>query len=161
MNITNNTDNTDFETTHSSYIFRAFLITFCVICCCCVSICCMTCGIPCAIAKCLSDCVSNCLHIMSSLFSKISNISRIPKVLRKSKTRPTFQKYNKQRCLKSLCKRAPIYPAEIFSESCSICLEEFNNTVTSTRCKHLFHLTCMEKYIKKGGIVCPICRRVL
>lgn len=46
---------------------------------------------------------------------------------------------------------------------CSICLEDIQpkqETEVDT-CKHIFHRTCMVKWLEKNNITCPYCRHVL
>jgi hypothetical protein len=40
---------------------------------------------------------------------------------------------------------------------CSICLEEFNDPVT-TNCRHQFCRTCLYEWFEKGKRDCPMCR---
>ena len=40
--------------------------------------------------------------------------------------------------------------------SCAICLEDLKHNLIITPCKHQFHRTCLEKWIKNS---CPLCRR--
>ena len=42
---------------------------------------------------------------------------------------------------------------------CTICLEEFNNDeeIIKLKCNHLFHLKCIDDWIKKNQS-CPLCR---
>ena len=48
-----------------------------------------------------------------------------------------------------------------YDEKCSICLTDmmYNNTVTLPYCRHRFCKICLDKYIKEGNIICPICRQ--
>ena len=45
-------------------------------------------------------------------------------------------------------------------EECCICMEAYNNkdSIISLPCKHLFCLTCMQKWTQKQ-LTCPYCRR--
>lgn len=48
-------------------------------------------------------------------------------------------------------------------EICAMCLEDFKGClgdVERTKCGHLFHMSCMEKYIGHD-VCCPICRKTL
>lgn len=42
-------------------------------------------------------------------------------------------------------------------KDCIICLEEINNSMIKTSCKHVFHVKCLEEW-KKRCITCPVCR---
>lgn len=41
---------------------------------------------------------------------------------------------------------------------CAICLEEINNDIHITACKHVFHETCIEQIETP---ICPLCRQDL
>ena len=49
------------------------------------------------------------------------------------------------------------------NESCAICLGEFADNkdakIAEVKCtgKHIFHVACLEEWIKKNDI-CPLCR---
>ena len=44
-------------------------------------------------------------------------------------------------------------------EKCSICLEEISGDISITKCNHIFHYTCLSKYINNCEKTdCPICR---
>lgn len=46
-------------------------------------------------------------------------------------------------------------------ESCAICLEEYVNgdrVRVLPRCKHMFHKSCIEKWLQVPSLQCPICR---
>lgn len=48
-------------------------------------------------------------------------------------------------------------------EICAMCLEDFKGClgdVEKTKCGHVFHMSCMEKYISHD-VCCPICRKTL
>ncbi|CAD8055863.1 unnamed protein product [Paramecium sonneborni] len=47
-------------------------------------------------------------------------------------------------------------------QSCSICLEPFkpDSIVRMTYCEHIFHVTCLQNWMKKNKI-CPLCRAAL
>ncbi|CAD8060047.1 unnamed protein product [Paramecium sonneborni] len=59
----------------------------------------------------------------------------------------------------SVTDRLPQSKAET---TCSICLETFksNSLVRMTYCEHIFHLRCLEQWMKKNK-VCPLCRSAL
>ena len=40
---------------------------------------------------------------------------------------------------------------------CSICLEEMNSDMLTTRCLHKFHKTCLDQSIR-FSVNCPLCR---
>ncbi len=46
--------------------------------------------------------------------------------------------------------------------SCAICLEDFDkdDEIKMLNCKHYFHKTCLEDWLKKNG-TCPYCRRAI
>tara|TARA_B110000285_G_C15013863_1_gene557918 strand:- start:223 stop:732 length:510 start_codon:yes stop_codon:yes gene_type:complete len=44
-------------------------------------------------------------------------------------------------------------------DTCSICLDEINNTVTD--CNHSFCKGCIDEWFKKGRKDCPMCRSVI
>jgi RING-H2 zinc finger protein RHA1 len=49
-------------------------------------------------------------------------------------------------------------------EMCSICLVEFEREdVVSqlSRCRHVFHLHCIERWIERNHFTCPLCRSSL
>lgn len=47
---------------------------------------------------------------------------------------------------------------------CSICLEQYVNStneeakVSKVQCGHYFHNNCIEKWMSKNNLTCPICR---
>jgi hypothetical protein len=44
--------------------------------------------------------------------------------------------------------------------SCSICLSDKNEKVTTTTCNHNFHKHCLDEWLKTNN-TCPYCRSVL
>jgi hypothetical protein len=52
--------------------------------------------------------------------------------------------------------------AEDFSESCAVCLAEFDNGDVMRRlpCKHLFHMNCIDKWLQKNKR-CPLCMHAI
>lgn len=49
-------------------------------------------------------------------------------------------------------------------EVCSICLVELDNDDAVSqiqKCKHVFHMNCIEKWMERGRFTCPLCRSVL
>ncbi|KAB2091329.1 hypothetical protein E1A91_A03G186900v1 [Gossypium mustelinum] len=49
-------------------------------------------------------------------------------------------------------------------EVCSICLVEFDNDDAVSqiqKCKHVFHMNCIEKWMERCHFTCPLCRSVL
>lgn len=44
--------------------------------------------------------------------------------------------------------------------ACSICLSDYevNDTCAETKCNHLFHRVCLEKWIEQRQFNCPSCR---
>ncbi|KAF8119023.1 hypothetical protein N665_0001s0079 [Sinapis alba] len=46
---------------------------------------------------------------------------------------------------------------------CSVCLSNFeeDSDVNKLKCGHLFHKTCLEKWIDYWNITCPLCRTPL
>ncbi|KAF3660435.1 putative kinesin-4-like [Capsicum annuum] len=48
--------------------------------------------------------------------------------------------------------------------SCSICLMEYekDNVVCELpRCKHVFHMECIEGWVERSQFTCPLCRSLL
>lgn len=43
-------------------------------------------------------------------------------------------------------------------DTCSICLNEFDELKTVTNCNHTFHENCIKKWTENGGNNCPLCR---
>lgn len=45
-------------------------------------------------------------------------------------------------------------------EVCAICLEDYKDgeILKSLPCQHEFHLGCVESWLKKGGLFCPVCK---
>ncbi|CAN7012078.1 probable E3 ubiquitin-protein ligase XERICO [Brassica rapa] len=56
----------------------------------------------------------------------------------------------------SLCKKQE-------DNECSVCLTKFEegSEVNKLKCGHLFHKTCVEKWIDYWNITCPLCRTPL
>ncbi|CAH8382845.1 unnamed protein product [Eruca vesicaria subsp. sativa] len=56
----------------------------------------------------------------------------------------------------SLCKKQE-------DSECSVCLSKFeeDSEVNKLNCGHLFHKTCLEKWIDYWNITCPLCRTPL
>ena len=54
------------------------------------------------------------------------------------------------------CDNKLIYKNE---KICSICLENilYKNDIIKTKCNHIFHTKCIEKWLSKQN-TCPICR---
>ncbi|KAK4378879.1 hypothetical protein RND71_000741 [Anisodus tanguticus] len=49
-------------------------------------------------------------------------------------------------------------------ESCSICLMEYekeNVVCELPRCKHVFHMECIERWVERSQFTCPLCRSLL
>ncbi|CDY27877.1 BnaA07g04670D [Brassica napus] len=46
---------------------------------------------------------------------------------------------------------------------CSVCLSNFeeDSEINKLKCGHLFHKTCLEKWIDYWNITCPLCRTPL
>lgn len=60
------------------------------------------------------------------------------------------------------------FPEIIFTESssehnseCNICMEEYvqGDRLTKLDCKHVFHTTCIENWLCKERVTCPVCRK--
>ena len=50
------------------------------------------------------------------------------------------------------------YPHDDKTEHCSICMRLFNNTsVRVLTCEHMFHVECIDEWIKRSE-TCPLCR---
>ena len=43
------------------------------------------------------------------------------------------------------------------SDSCSICMEELTKNTVITKCGHVFHIDCLNKWLSKN-YSCPVCR---
>lgn len=49
-----------------------------------------------------------------------------------------------------------------FQTDCPICLEDFENNVTQVRelpCKHIYHLDCIDPFLKTRSSLCPLCKK--
>lgn len=48
-------------------------------------------------------------------------------------------------------------------EECSICLADFkpNSDVNRLSCGHVFHCSCLEKWLKYWNTTCPLCRNYM
>ncbi|CAN8270582.1 unnamed protein product [Cochlearia groenlandica] len=57
----------------------------------------------------------------------------------------------------SLCKKLEE------DNECSVCLSRFqgDSEINKLKCGHLFHKTCLEKWIDYWNITCPLCRTPL
>ncbi|KAK6142368.1 hypothetical protein DH2020_022716 [Rehmannia glutinosa] len=53
-----------------------------------------------------------------------------------------------------------IFIRDRLAQECSICLSEFeqNAVVNRLSCGHVFHKTCLEKWLNYWNITCPLCR---
>lgn len=51
-------------------------------------------------------------------------------------------------------------PTTEIGDECSICLESFReeDRVTVIRCNHYFHTECINPWLKKYCLMCPICK---
>jgi hypothetical protein len=53
-------------------------------------------------------------------------------------------------------------PEKYRNEKCVICLVEFSETKKSfrqlTKCEHVYHKNCIDKWVLEGNLNCPICR---
>ena len=45
-------------------------------------------------------------------------------------------------------------------DMCSICMDNYtdDDSIFQTTCSHIFHLTCLDRWIQTGAISCPLCR---
>ena len=58
---------------------------------------------------------------------------------------------------------------KIFNETCTICIEDFENDilltpVTTLKCKHMYHTECLLKYLyhcDNTARKCPTCRKTI
>jgi len=48
-------------------------------------------------------------------------------------------------------------------EDCSICIDEIESEtiIKFIKCKHIFHIDCLSKWIVKGNNKCPLCRSTI
>lgn len=57
----------------------------------------------------------------------------------------------------------PIHNASgYFQTDCPICLEDFEDNVTQVRelpCKHIYHLDCIDPFLKTRSSLCPLCKK--
>lgn len=46
-------------------------------------------------------------------------------------------------------------------EECTICLDTLKKgeAIKTLPCKHMFHQSCIDEWLKQGKAVCPMCRR--
>lgn len=52
--------------------------------------------------------------------------------------------------------------AGYFQTDCPICLEDFETSVTQVRelpCKHIYHLECIDPFLKTRSSLCPLCKK--
>lgn len=62
------------------------------------------------------------------------------------------------------CRSRRVNNGEEVDESCSICLAEFDKEdVVSkvSKCGHIFHMECIERWINSDHFTCPLCRSFL
>lgn len=62
-----------------------------------------------------------------------------------------------------------MFPETIFSEKCddlqntqcNICMEDYvtGDTLTTLHCKHVFHKSCIQNWLCKERVTCPVCRK--
>ena len=50
---------------------------------------------------------------------------------------------------------------QILGDICAICQDEFQEGYFKRvlKCEHTFHKKCVDKWLKKGNIRCPMCRK--
>lgn len=73
------------------------------------------------------------------------------------------------------CLRCVYYDKELVKESnksvrcyqhltsddeCSICFDKLTNSIIETKCKHIFHKCCLQKWLKNNNS-CPCCRNII
>lgn len=48
-------------------------------------------------------------------------------------------------------------------QECSVCLMEFkpSEEINRLSCGHVFHKTCLEKWLKYWNVTCPLCRNTM
>jgi len=68
-------------------------------------------------------------------------------------TQEEFNKFNKIRVSND--------NYEKYNKQCNICIEDYkiNDFVIELPCKHLFHKECIENWLCKEKISCPVCRK--
>lgn len=52
---------------------------------------------------------------------------------------------------------------EHLEQECSVCLIEFapDAEINQLSCGHVFHATCLEKWLKYWNVTCPLCRNYM
>ncbi|KAH8510136.1 hypothetical protein H0E87_007889 [Populus deltoides] len=72
---------------------------------------------------------------------------------------PVFsRRRSQQRRLLVACRFEKVQKKDV---SCSICLVELEkeDAVSQlSRCMHVFHMDCIDKWIQRGHFTCPLCR---
>jgi hypothetical protein len=55
---------------------------------------------------------------------------------------------------------APLSNVKKEEKTCMVCLETFNqgDRVRGLRCIHIFHVDCIDKWLKERSGICPCCR---
>ncbi|KAL3849108.1 hypothetical protein ACJIZ3_010990 [Penstemon smallii] len=53
-----------------------------------------------------------------------------------------------------------VFISDCFENECPICLAEFepNSEINYLSCGHIFHTSCVEKWLKYWNTTCPLCR---
>jgi len=99
---------------------------------------------------------SNIIELFTKLNLIFSSISDKKKII-------SLNKFKSLKHLKPLefskyCKKYKYFN----DDSCPICIGKFNkNLVTILPCKHIFHKTCIKKWLIKESNLCPICRKIV
>lgn len=68
----------------------------------------------------------------------------------------------RQEMKRQLKKSKPyVYRKGMARKECSICLNKFaiKNKIRRLNCKHEFHKNCVDQWLLKGEMCCPICRK--
>lgn len=50
---------------------------------------------------------------------------------------------------------------DVQNTQCSICMEDYvtDDTLTTLHCKHVFHKSCIQNWLCKERVTCPVCRK--
>ncbi|XP_021773494.1 RING-H2 finger protein ATL79-like [Chenopodium quinoa] len=59
------------------------------------------------------------------------------------------------------CTSEVIIDGDCDDEACSVCLVEFESedfVSKLSKCGHVFHMACIEKWVERNQFTCPLCR---
>uniref|UniRef100_A0A1J3DCM5 Putative E3 ubiquitin-protein ligase XERICO n=1 Tax=Noccaea caerulescens TaxID=107243 RepID=A0A1J3DCM5_NOCCA len=116
--------------------------------------------------------VRSVLHVVGIRLSTPSSVAAAAAASSEIPTSESFdfRVYHPESFLEEFRNRTPTLKFESLcrckkqaDNECSVCLSKFeeDSEINKLKCGHLFHKTCLEKWIDYWNITCPLCRTPL